>query len=284
MTYEEYKDQFVDHIEGRATNERRQADSDEEQENKSSKSKKGKKTISGHSDNEGTENDPSNMSLKSGDRGTSQNKSQLSLNKKSDNSYKYELPEVCLVNLLKSSKIEKLSDKYLLLVHPFPIVEGEMIILQPKKEDQKERDLIVYRDYSLRKRLCTKEKVREDFFTRKEKGESNEDVTLSKLQCLEIDNDSPLAMVEWKNLAEVVNEVQGLAWFQILPVGQKSSQPLQFNLLHVLPNAKIPVNKLPLDVMISNAVSYQRKLDRKVGAASEQTNLERADLEDQARQ
>lgn len=81
----------------------------------------------------------------------------------------------------------------------------------------------MYRDYSLRKRLCTKEKVREDFFTRKEKGESNEDLTLSKLQCLEIDNDNPLAMVEWKNLAEVVNEVQGLGWFQTLPVGQKSS-------------------------------------------------------------
>jgi hypothetical protein len=225
MTYEEYKLQFVDHIEGRATNERRQADSDEEQENKSSKSKKGKRVTSGRSEAEGTES-AFNMSVKSGDRNTSQNKSGMSVKQKSDNSYKYDLPEVCLVNLLRSSKIEKLSDKYLLLVHPFPIVEGEMIIVQPKKEDQKERDLVVYRDYSLRKRLATKEKVREDFFTRKEKGESNDDMAMSKLQCLEIDINEPLAMVEWKNLAEVVNEVQGLGWFQILPVGQKSSQPL----------------------------------------------------------
>ena len=34
-----------------------------------------------------------------------------------------------------------------------------MIILQPKKDDQSEEDLIVYRDYSLRKRIATAEKA-----------------------------------------------------------------------------------------------------------------------------
>lgn len=34
-----------------------------------------------------------------------------------------------------------------------------MLILQPKKDDQSEEDLIVYRDYSLRKRIATAEKT-----------------------------------------------------------------------------------------------------------------------------
>jgi len=33
-----------------------------------------------------------------------------------------------------------------------------MLIFQPKKDDQSEEDLIVYRDYSLRKRIPTEEK------------------------------------------------------------------------------------------------------------------------------
>ena len=45
----------------------------------------------------------------------------------------------------------------------------------------------------------------------------------AKLQCLEIDNENPISSVEWKTLAQVIDEVSGLGWFQILPVGQKSS-------------------------------------------------------------
>jgi len=41
-------------------------------------------------------------------------------------------------------------------VHPYPRLEGEMLIFMPKKEDQtKGKDVIVYRDYSLRKRIET---------------------------------------------------------------------------------------------------------------------------------
>ena len=56
-----------------------------------------------------------------------------------------------------------------------------------------------------------------------------------KMQCLEIDICTPLTNDEWNNLLEVVDETQGLGWFQVLPVGQKSSQPYQFNMLHVIP-------------------------------------------------
>mmetsp|Transcript_21639 Transcript_21639/g.20755 ORF Transcript_21639/g.20755 Transcript_21639/m.20755 type:complete len:146 (+) Transcript_21639:882-1319(+) len=83
-----------------------------------------------------------------------------------------------------------------------------------------------------------------------------EDEENTKLRQLEIDIKSPLSQIDWKNLCDVVNEVQGLAWLQILPVGQKSSQPFQFNMVHVLPNSKIPFSSLTMDVLISNKTAF----------------------------
>ena len=40
-----------------------------------------------------------------------------------------------------------------------------------------------------------------------------------------VDTFDPLTGDEWRNFNEVINETQGLGWFQVLPVGQKSSQP-----------------------------------------------------------
>jgi hypothetical protein len=62
-----------------------------------------------------------------------------------------------MVTIPKHAKIEKLEAKYLLLAHPFPSFQGEMLLTQPKKEDQDDKDWIVYRDYSLRKRLPNRE-------------------------------------------------------------------------------------------------------------------------------
>jgi len=45
------------------------------------------------------------------------------------------IPESCFINFSKYCKIEKLEGKYLLVAHPYPVLEGEMLILQPKKED-----------------------------------------------------------------------------------------------------------------------------------------------------
>jgi hypothetical protein len=65
-----------------------------------------------------------------------------------------------MVGIPKDAKIEKLEAKYLLMAHPFPALEGEMLLLQPKKEDQNADDkkTVSYRDYSLRKRLPNREK------------------------------------------------------------------------------------------------------------------------------
>lgn len=40
---------------------------------------------------------------------------------------------------------------------------------------------------------------------------------------------------------------------------KKSSQPLQFNTINVLPSSKIPYNKIPLDIFISNKLNFVKK-------------------------
>ena len=78
---------------------------------------------------------------------------------------------------------------------------------------------------------------------------------------MEVEIESVLSDIEWRNLAECLNETQGMAWFQVLPVGQKSSQPMQFNVIHVVPKEKMPVVRLPLDLLIANKIAYTRKLE-----------------------
>jgi hypothetical protein len=40
---------------------------------------------------------------------------------------KFEIPSACFISLSKSTKIDKLEAKFLLLAHPHPSFEGEMI-------------------------------------------------------------------------------------------------------------------------------------------------------------
>ena len=42
--------------------------------------------------------------------------------------YKYEIPESCFVSIMKGNKISKLHKKYILIAHPYPKIEGEMLI------------------------------------------------------------------------------------------------------------------------------------------------------------
>ena len=88
------------------------------------------------------------------------------------------------------------------------------------------------------------------------------------MQCLEVDLEEPLSSEEWNNFIAVVQETQGLGWFQVLPVGQKSSMPMQFNMLHVLPQAKIPIERLPLDAFVATQLSCQRKKERQPNSPS----------------
>jgi len=73
------------------------------------------------------------------------------------------------------------------------------------------------------KRLPTLEKTAMtavDQLNKKKKKNENE---MTRLQCLEIDYENIMSGFEWANMAEVINHISGLAWFQILPDGMKSS-------------------------------------------------------------
>ncbi len=61
--------------------------------------------------------------------------------------------------MLKASRVEKLDEDYVLIAHPFPQMEGEMLLFQVNPQDQEDKDLIVYKDYSLRKRIPTAPKA-----------------------------------------------------------------------------------------------------------------------------
>jgi len=48
-----------------------------------------------------------------------------------DDSWKTEIPETCLLTFMKGNKISDLDKKFVLMSHPHPIIEGEMIMFQP---------------------------------------------------------------------------------------------------------------------------------------------------------
>lgn len=141
--------------------------------------------------------------------------------------YQVELPACCNIYLPKHSRIEKLESKYMLIAHPTPSFEGEMLLIQPidkkdktadKEKKEKDKDMIVYRDYSLRKRLPNREKPQISA-AEKLKDKKKKESEVSKIHSLEIDISEPLCNAEWFQIAEVLNYVRGLAWFQVLPVG-----------------------------------------------------------------
>jgi len=55
-----------------------------------------------------------------------------------------------------------LTEDYILVAHPFPQMEGELILYQPYAEDkpQLNDENLVYRDYSLVKRQVTQQKAK----------------------------------------------------------------------------------------------------------------------------
>ena len=102
-------------------------------------------------------------------------------------------------------------------------------MVEDEKEETEEtkkanKDCIVYKDYSLRKRIATEPKPPRITAYQKKKM-MDDDQEKTKLQCLEVDIETPLSTIDWANFSLVINEIQGMGWFQVLPVGQKSSQP-----------------------------------------------------------
>ena len=45
-----------------------------------------------------------------------------------EDAWKYELQDNCKLEILKLNRIEKLEEDYVLVAHPFPQMEGEMLL------------------------------------------------------------------------------------------------------------------------------------------------------------
>ena len=170
MNFETFKNQFVDHIEGTAKNEREAHDSADDGEDAKKSIRQGSVSKRGSQLNKtGSQFAGDQDSVEHRNEGLSKRSSKksnldaskyqsMSMAKTHGESFKYEIPDSCKVTMMKKVLVQKLSDrdKYFLASHPYPKLEGEMIVFKPHKKDQeKGTDLITYRDYSLRKRLET---------------------------------------------------------------------------------------------------------------------------------
>lgn len=218
MNYEEFLAKFKDHIEGQANNDRQMRESNFGDEVKSSRSKSAKgRGLKGNEKSGGKseyEKEDSNSRSQIASRASLRNDNSHveEINKKFEEE-RMSLPEACTVLIPKSARIEKLEAKYQLLCHPYPQIEGEMLILQLKSSDTNEKDMVGYRDFSLRKRMPTRAKptLSATEILRQKKDEKL--TKNARLQCLEVDLLEPLCQAEWSAICEVLNHTQGLAWF-----------------------------------------------------------------------
>ena len=136
-------------------------------------------------------------SKKTGSKKSSQkNEDDVEEEESDSNDPKFELPNECKLEVMKQIKVEKLDDDYLLIAHPFPQMDGEMLLFQQNNKDQTMKDVTVIRDYSLRKRYITPAKNEKKSPYQKKK-EMQEDLEKTKLQRLEIDIENPLSTIDW---------------------------------------------------------------------------------------
>ena len=187
LTYEDFLKQFEAHIDGTAANEREAHDSADEVAEEIAKKSQKKSTISRKEsqlnktsshfvgDADSVENRQEGMSKRSSKKSNmdASRYQSASMNKTAD-TFKYEIPDTCKVSMIKKVLIEKLPAKYFLASHPYPKIEGEMIIFRPRKDDQdpEDKSVIVYRDFSLRKRIETTPKTNNftDGLSKKKRG------------------------------------------------------------------------------------------------------------------
>ena len=206
MSYDEFVNKFADIIEGRPPK-----DSGRERGYSSSHSRpvtghqeEDGKSETGASDKRRSKANNSTISKGSKSGANSMNNTKEGFDVKDD--IKFDLPDTCFAFLMKGCKISKMQKKFKLLSHPYPLVEGEMILFQPLKQDQYDKNLYVYRDYSLKKRIHTRGQGRK-LTTYQQKQQEKDDEENTKLRALEIDLASPLSYIDWANFAEVISEV-----------------------------------------------------------------------------
>ena len=151
MTFDDFKLRFLAHIEQTAPNDREAIESNDENVDAINKSAKpGTMSKRGTEMNDANKTSTSRQLNETGSvDDNEQNRSRLSRrsNQKSqlemrggskleeDGLSKFDIPESCYLTMMKKILIEKLESKFFLAVHPYPRIEGEMIIIKPQKED-----------------------------------------------------------------------------------------------------------------------------------------------------
>ena len=116
--------------------------------------------------------------------------------------------------MLSKSVIIKLDDNFMLAANPYPQMEGEMLLFQYNPDDQSaDVDGIVYRDYSLRKRLKSEVKTKTLVNSAvAKKKQLEEDAEKTKVQCFEINIAEPLSTLDWHHMSEIIKEIKAMAW------------------------------------------------------------------------
>lgn len=134
QTYEEFKFKYEDHIDGKAANLRtaRASHFGDDVKSHRSKSVKSRKKVT--SSRAGDEEDDDAKSFKSKKSSKADQETAEQINRELEQ-MKFEIPSACMLAIPKYAKIEKLEAKYLLLAHPFPSFQGQLLLAQPKKDD-----------------------------------------------------------------------------------------------------------------------------------------------------
>ena len=91
-----------------------------------------------------------------------------------------------------------------------------MMIYQLNDEDKPTEGKMIYRDFSLRKRIPTA--VQKFTSQAVKEKQSKLENSHTKLQCLEMNTETPLSSLDWNQIATIILETQALTWVQILPV------------------------------------------------------------------
>ena len=64
------------------------------------------------------------------------------------------VPANCHFTFLRKNVVSELQHDYVLVNHPFPTIQGEMLIYQPNlDQNELETDKLIYKDFSLKKRV-----------------------------------------------------------------------------------------------------------------------------------
>jgi U3 small nucleolar ribonucleoprotein component len=89
-------------------------------------------------------------------------------------------------------------------------MDGELLLFQPRSDDQEDSQSIVYRDYSLRKRMKPNKNEKKSAFQKQQALVDESEKT--KLQCLDIDIESPLSRIDWQVWGNIIEQTKGFGW------------------------------------------------------------------------